>query len=790
MGDPRDLESELSRHASGLRSIARDLLRDHHAAEDVAQDAAHRALVHRPAGPGPLRAWLHRTAVNFAHQWRRRERRRADRHERLPTPEPAASTSDVLSRREVLKSVTDAVLALDEPYQTAVFLRYFEDLSPAAIAARTGAPLPTVKSRLQRGLAQLRMRLDRQCGGDRDRWRLAVASTFGLHAAATTAAAVSLGIWLMGTTTKTLVAAGVLCAGGLLVYGLRRDPAPPVEPLAATDHAAGAAPARGGTETGSAADPSREAAPADADPTDWLAHPFTLELEVRLVDPLGLPVQGRTLRLAPSGCTLDQAPKATGPDGTVVIQWSSRQPTGEIVVADPQGFLHPLALQHGTRRKVTFGASGHRGELRISGGRFTLTTTPILSGVPIVGKAVAADSEYDARRFLHPFAVWTSAAPPAQGGPTLIFDSVIEIVADTAGVSLVSKGAPAPSAPLPRIAGTVFGEDGAIAAGVPVALLGSGPQPIARATTDARGEFAFEGLQPGEFTVRAGGDAAGLGTAAAITTTGTTPVAVHLRRETFLRGRARTATGAPIAGARVHWIASDGSWWDSTETQPDGAFVLANLPAERGRVLLMMPDRRVPLPVAVVEDALAGTGDLVLTYDAAAAAALRCELDLPEAVGADDVGGRLWNLDLGLGATWARPENGTSWRSAGLPAGWYRAELFVPTAGFVDLGRQWLEPKADCDLGAVVPPAPCEVEVASAAPHDPEAPPPPPTELELYALRADLDVRLRVGDLTADCRLLLPAGDYALAHRGAAGEVRFERFTARRAGPARVLLPQ
>ena len=60
MPDPHDLDAELHRHAGALRSLARDLLRDRHAAEDITQETLHAALVHQDLRPGPLGGWLQR----------------------------------------------------------------------------------------------------------------------------------------------------------------------------------------------------------------------------------------------------------------------------------------------------------------------------------------------------------------------------------------------------------------------------------------------------------------------------------------------------------------------------------------------------------------------------------------------------------------------------------------------------------------------------------------------------------------------------------------------------------
>ena len=138
-----ELHQQLHEHAASLRTLARDLLRDVHAADDVAQATLHRALASPPQAAGPLGGWLHRTLVNFVHQWRRSERRRATHESAQPVRAAEPAAAETLVRREMLRAVTDAVLRLDEPYQTAIFLRYFEDLPPRTIAA--GAPAKVIK---------------------------------------------------------------------------------------------------------------------------------------------------------------------------------------------------------------------------------------------------------------------------------------------------------------------------------------------------------------------------------------------------------------------------------------------------------------------------------------------------------------------------------------------------------------------------------------------------------------------------------------------------------------------
>ncbi len=67
------------------------------------------------------------------------------------------------------REIVDEVLALDEPYRSAILLRFFENLPPRAIAQRLDVPVTTVQCRLTRGLRRLRARLD-DSRGDHRSW--------------------------------------------------------------------------------------------------------------------------------------------------------------------------------------------------------------------------------------------------------------------------------------------------------------------------------------------------------------------------------------------------------------------------------------------------------------------------------------------------------------------------------------------------------------------------------------------------------------------------------------------
>lgn len=88
--------------------------------------------------------------------------------------------------------------------------RGVDGLSAAAIARRLGVSAGTVRWRLKQGVDELREALDRDAGGDRRAWRLALAPA----AALPTAGSTSLlgGLIIMNTTVKITAAAALVIA--------------------------------------------------------------------------------------------------------------------------------------------------------------------------------------------------------------------------------------------------------------------------------------------------------------------------------------------------------------------------------------------------------------------------------------------------------------------------------------------------------------------------------------------------------------------------------------------------
>lgn len=165
---------ELSEHATFLRRLAARLVGPD-GADDLVQEAYATALA-RPPSRASLRGWLAIVVANLARRERRSAERRVAREERAARPEREDDSTLALERLDLQRALSAFVVALPEELRTVLYLRYFEDLTPSAIAARLAVPLKTIESRHTRALASLRAKLDERSGGDRAAWVSAMAA--------------------------------------------------------------------------------------------------------------------------------------------------------------------------------------------------------------------------------------------------------------------------------------------------------------------------------------------------------------------------------------------------------------------------------------------------------------------------------------------------------------------------------------------------------------------------------------------------------------------------------------
>lgn len=202
-----------------LRALAWNLVGDTHRAEELTQDTLLTALDRPPrqAAEGvALRAWLAKVARNLARSRHRSDRHRAAREAASARSERLPSVDEAVERTELRQRLVAAILELRTPYREVIILRHLEGLTNAEIAERTNATPEAVRTRLSRGLAMLRERLDAEYGGDRRAW-LAICLPLAAEAkgigVATGASGVATAAWSLAPS----LAAALLAVAAIVV---------------------------------------------------------------------------------------------------------------------------------------------------------------------------------------------------------------------------------------------------------------------------------------------------------------------------------------------------------------------------------------------------------------------------------------------------------------------------------------------------------------------------------------------------------------------------------------------
>ena len=511
----------LLEHRAWVHRVARALVADDATGDDLEQEAWVRAHTKPPRHGGALKAWLGTVLRRAASDARRSERRRKRREVAAARPERQRSTLDLVTEAEALKRVVTALLDLEEPYRTAIFLRYFDGMTPPQIAERTGVPLETARTRLKRGLDRLRERFDRESGGRRATWMLVLlplaeraAPEPKLPVRGVSGIGTTLGALIMTMQTKSglaVVALALLALGAFV--GMRPEPDDTPAELASTAPPPGLAqapglrpaPARGGPAVKAGTAPDRVAdAGGDTAPLSPSGGACGVLLEV--LDEHGAHVRSGTVTLASGG-------------GSSIVRLLKRAELTRRMAEEPARFrwlLDPVDLEKGNPAEV--------GEI----------------------PAEFEGLELEARAEVPPYAPVVAVLPPLVAGklvgarwnvvPGRRVDFVVRAATDGRPVSnarIVSlteisrRGVSPEDVAAPDGAGwATTGADGCAT----VAELGPGPHDV---------EILAEGYRPGRF------DAAVLDGE---------PVVVRLdvsHDDAVLEVVVRDPVGGPVAGQRV-----------------------------------------------------------------------------------------------------------------------------------------------------------------------------------------------------------------------------------------------
>lgn len=568
---------ELLERADFLRALARALVRDVHRAEDVVQDAFVAALEHPPRDARAATAFVARTVRRLASNAARGERRRGERERASAGDELQEPERLALERMELQRELLELVLALREPYRTALYLRYYEGRSPREIARLVGVPVATAKTRLARALAALRARLDERSEGGRGAWTAAMLPFAFPSKAAGAPVATLVGGALV--TKPIALAALALVLAALVWSGFARRVARPSGSME---------PGAPGTVIGPSAEPAPLARPlperasrsADDERTSLAPTegPPTGALEVELAWSDGRPASGVALD---ARCENDPAPREERFGAVTDAEGHARFPAlfaGEVA----------LELERGARFEVEVGADATTTRrFEMPSGLDVEGRVVDPSGAPVPGAEIwiegsrrlwpngrrIATSGADGRfvlRALDGDARFGARAKGFQASPLF----------EASGLPLADSGARTIELPLGepggRVTGRVVDASGSPVAGalveigprgefivdLPNGLRGSAASPVPIAT-DAEGRFEYPGdLPPGAQPVHA--TARGypvLEREVEVVAGSAVALELALERPASIEGRVVDAQGAPVAGARVIAAEEVGGGW-------------------------------------------------------------------------------------------------------------------------------------------------------------------------------------------------------------------------------------
>lgn len=552
-----ELEKLIS-ELSWVKRLATALVRNESDAEDLVQETWLLATKHAPTDGRPLKPWLSRVVLNLVRMRSRASKRRVAREVAVePSAEQSLKPDELVGRVQAQRIVADEVLRLAEPYRNTVLLHYFEDLSSAEIARRSGVPEGTVRRRLKFALDELRSRLhaeERKTGLA----VIAVLAPFAIKQSAASAGGAALGALLV----KKAIAVVVVVVGMIFVGAQLYKHHAPSSAQAVTKSEPVSGPAR-----------------PPADPGRATAH-----VVVTVSDSAG-PVANAIVRCAPADGEIVTATTASDGNATIDLAagpWS--------IAASAEGHAPAAtALAVGAARDqrvrlvLTLGGQTLTGMVTdITGG---VIAGARIDGAPLdlnlkAGSAIAvafSDSEGRYKLTIGVGQTVVAASHPAYASQTRYV--VLGAPGATANFALVPGGS---IDGLVRDAQTnqpVAGAAVQATSDSPANEIDTGARIV---MSDAAGTFHLAGLRPGQYELSARAGArrsrvtVGLGLGIAEQQTN---VVVLVAGTATIRGKVVDAAGAAAPHVTVTSFGEGGK--DNAIADETGVFVLEGLPPSR-----------------------------------------------------------------------------------------------------------------------------------------------------------------------------------------------------------------
>jgi RNA polymerase sigma-70 factor (ECF subfamily) len=170
-GDIAAFDVLVGRWDRKIQGVIFRLVGSHEEARDVSQETFLKA--YRALGTFKKEArfssWLYQIAVNATRDRMRRRRRRndlsledVDESAESALRDGSPSAFDLVESGDLSRLVAAAMADLPDEQREVLILKEYQGLTFPEIAETLAVPLSTVKTRLYRGLGQLRVRLERQ----------------------------------------------------------------------------------------------------------------------------------------------------------------------------------------------------------------------------------------------------------------------------------------------------------------------------------------------------------------------------------------------------------------------------------------------------------------------------------------------------------------------------------------------------------------------------------------------------------------------------------------------------
>jgi RNA polymerase sigma-70 factor (ECF subfamily) len=807
--------------SASLRRLARSLVGDPAAADDVVQETWTAYLSRPPAEAGAIGGFLATLTRRLAWRAQRGEQRRRDRERLAAQRELDPGPDEFAERAAVLREVLDALATLREPYRRALWQRYFDDRPPREIARESGESLATVKSRLQRGLELLREELDRRHGGRRSNWAV-VLLPFSAAGAGILGLGVGGGV-LMGSAVKFTAAAIVIAGlGTWYLWSSRSDVG-----LAPAELAAGTAAGTKKPETSVAvqdaqADSQRSAvagAAAAEEPAlvidPELAHPYLYMLVVRTLDEYGLPLANAPLKLAPVRSSLNIAKALSEQAGCSTLIWRGKEAEMDVDVqfgdAGTMQGSRRVHLRAGVPGEVALlGAATVREDLGVNLRAISFVASlDAARELQIVSAKEALDERLSMGRFPHPHARFADRFVERLAEPVALQSSDEKLAEESEQAVRVLRGRislggsfvlgtsldmvkSGESPDTSRVSVHVVDDQGEALAHALVALGREIDGRDRTAFTNEHGDVEFDSVEAGWWEVRAGGGPGGLVRERLFVEAPNPQLwSASLDRGARVIGHVQDSEGQPALNTIIRYestptvvsrsttismtmetkageeVSEHGEAHDASAGVLRTPWVDQTAPREDGSFeianlplglgRLLVLDKDHPDDSALIVEEGVLPGEHEFVLRAPAEFGT-LRLRVQFPIAIDKPELEVRAISESTGrGSPLHADEEAGLVSFGLAPGWYRVELGAGYLGWHDLGRQYVGPGAHVDLGTFALPPPARVHVVLPPPAAGEH---PQLDLTFYLRRSDLDIRGEPHAWSGNEKLFLPAGDY------------------------------